>query len=149
MKGLLGLAVLLAFAGCSVASKINVTPLRDQSASQIDADRRRCEEWAKKTAVVTAGYAACMVTAGYEAPSGVPSTSQRVRLVRKPTANDPIGVLVEFLDCDSAAKREAESGIGMVGMAIRDFVGWTANADTRRQVFVNCLKPRGYHIAES
>jgi hypothetical protein len=149
VKPHLVLGVLLAVAGCSAAAKINVTPLQNQSASQIDADRKRCSEWAKKTAIETAGYSACMITAGYEAPPGIRSTSQRVRLVRKPTANDPIGVLIEFVECDNDARLEAESGLGMVSKAIRDAVGWTTNADKRRQVFVNCLKPRGYQIGES
>ena len=148
-KGLLGLAALLALSGCSAAATVKVTPLRDQSASQIEADRARCNEWAKATAVVTAGYAACMISAGYEAPPGVRSTSQSVRLVRTPTANDPVGTLIDFLECDREAQREAESGLGTVGKAIRDFVGWTANADKRRQVFVDCLKPRGYNIGKS
>jgi hypothetical protein len=148
-KWLLGLTALLALTGCSAAATVQVTPLRDQSASQIEADRERCNEWAKKTAVVAAGYAACMISAGYEAPPGVRSTSQRVRLARKPTANDPVGILIEFLECDREAQREAESGLGTVGKAIRDYVGWSANADKRRQVFVDCLKPRGYDIGKS
>jgi len=148
IKGLLGLAALLALTGCSAAAR--VTPLRDPSASQIEADRAKCNEWAKKTAVATAGYAACMIAAGYEAPPGVRSTSERVRLARKPTPNDPILILIDFLDCDSEAKREAESGFGMVRKAIRDYVGWSlADADKRRQVFVGCLKPRGFDIGTS
>ena len=148
-KGLLGLAAILALSGCSAAAMVQVTPLRDQSASQIEADRARCNEWAKGTAVVTAGYAACMISAGYEAPPGVRSTSQSVRLARTPTANDPVGILIDFLECDRESQREAESGLGTVGKAIRDFVGWSANADKRRQVFVDCLKPRGYNIGKS
>jgi hypothetical protein len=148
-KRLLGLAALLALSGCSAAATVKVTPLRDQSASQIKADRARCNEWAKGTAVVTAGDAACMISAGYEAPPGVRSTSQRVRLVRTPTANDPTGTLIDFLECDREAQREAESGLGTVGKAIRDYVGWSANADKRRQFFVGCLKPRGYDIGKS
>jgi hypothetical protein len=149
VKPLLILGVLLAVAGCSAAAKINVTPLQNQSASQIEADRKRCSEWARKTAIETAGYAACMISAGYEAPPGIHSTSQRVRLIRKPTANDPIGVLIDFVECDNDAKREAESGLGMVGKAIRDAVGWTTNAGKRREVFGTCLKPRGYQMAEN
>ncbi len=109
-----------------------MTPLRDQSASQIEADRARCNEWAKGTAVVSAGYAACMISAGYEAPPGVRSTSQSVRLARAPTPNDPIGILIDFLECDREAQREAESELGTVGKAIRDYVGWAANADKRQ-----------------
>jgi hypothetical protein len=149
LKGLIGLAALLALTGCSAAARVKATPLRGQSASQIEADRARCNEWAKTTAVVTAGYAACMVSAGYEAPPGVRSTSQSVRLARPPTTNDPIGILVDFLDCDRQAQREAESGLGTVGLAIRDYLGWSANADKRRQFYVDCLKPRGYDIGKS
>jgi hypothetical protein len=149
-KGLLGLATLLTLMGCSAAARVEVTPLRDQSASQLEADRAKCNEWAKKTAVVTAGYAACMISAGYEAPPGVPSTSERVRLARKPTPNDPIVILVDFLDCDSEAKRQAESGFGTVRKAIRDYIGWSlVNADKRRQSFIGCLPPRGYDIGKS
>jgi hypothetical protein len=148
MRTLFALTALLA-AGCSPTASVKVTPVREQNAAQIEADRKRCDEWAKKTAVVTAGYAACMITAGYEAPPGIRSTSQRVRLVRKPTANDPIGVLIDFVECDNDAKREVEKELGMVSKAIRDAVGWTTNAEKRRQVFVNCLKPRGYQIGES
>jgi hypothetical protein len=148
MKRLLGLVALLALMGCRLLTPaVEVTPLRDQSASQIEADRARCNEWAKKTAVVTAGYAACMITAGYEAPPGVRSASDRVRLARTPTQNDPIVVLTDTLDCDTEAQREAESEFGTVRKAIRDYFGWSlASSDRRRQVFVGCLKPRGYEI---
>jgi len=91
-----------------------------------------------------------MISAGYEAPPGVRSTSQSVRLARTPTANDPIGILIDFLECDREAQREAERGLGTVGKAIRDYIGWSlANADKRRQFFVGCLKPRGYDIGKS
>jgi len=147
MKGLLALAVLLVLTACGAATQ--VTPLRDQSAAQIEADRARCGEWAKKTAVVSAGYAACMLTAGYDVAPGVRSTSERVLLTRPTTANDPIGVLIDVLDCDREAKREADSGLGTISKAIRDYVGWTTNADKRRQVFTTCLKPRGFDIRAS
>ena len=62
-KGLLGLAALLTVTGCTAETRVKATPLRDQSASQIEADRARCEEWAKRTASVTVGYAACMISA--------------------------------------------------------------------------------------
>lgn len=149
-KGLLGLATLLALTGCGAAARVEVTPLRDQSATQTEADRAKCNEWAKKTAVVTAGYAACTIAAGYEAPPGVRSTPERVRLARKPTPNDPIVILVDFLECDSAAKREAEKGFGTIRKAIRDYVGWSlASADKRQQAFIACLRPRGYDIGKS
>jgi hypothetical protein len=149
-KGLLGLATLLALTACSVAARVEVTPLRGQSASQIETDRAKCNEWAKKTAVVTAGYGACMIAAEYEAPPGVRSTSEQVRLARKPTPNDPIIILIDFLDCDSEAKREAESGFGTVRKAIRDYLGWSlVSADKRQQSFIRCLRPRGYDIEKS
>jgi len=150
LKALLGLATLLTLTSCTAAARVTVTPLRDQSASQIEADRARCDEWAKKTADVAVGYAACMISAGYEAPPGVRSTSRRVRLARTPTTSDPIRVLIDFLECDSQAQREAESGLGMVGKAVRDNLGWSWGSVTkRRQVFVDCLKPRGYDIEKS
>jgi hypothetical protein len=146
-RSLLGLAAILALTGCSATAKLKVTPLRDQGASQIEADRARCSEWAQRTASVTAGYAACMILAGYEAPPGVRSTSQRVRLAREPTPNDPMVVLVDFLDCDSKAQREAESGFGMMRRIMRDYFGWSlASGEKRRRTFVECLKPRGYDI---
>lgn len=148
-KGLIGLAALLIMTGCGAAARVKATPLRDQSASQIEADRARCDKWAKRTAVVTVGYAACMIAAGYEATPDVRSTSQRVRLPRTPTTSDPTRVLIDLLDCDGLAQREAERGLGTIGKAIRDTVGWSwgGTADKRRQAFVACLKPRGYDIS--
>lgn len=146
---LLGLATVLALAGCSAAARVEVTPLRGQTESQVETDRAKCSEWGKKTAVVTAGYAACMILAGYEAPPGVRATSERVRLARQPTPNDPIVILVDFLVCDSLATREAESGFGTVRKALRDYVGWSlASSDKRQQSFIACLRPRGYEIGK-
>src|SRR2546428_11868542 len=111
----LGLATLLALTSCTAAARVTVTPLRDQSASQIEADRARCDEWAKKTADVAVGYAACMISAGYEAPPGVRSTSQRVRLSRTPSTRDPLRGLIGFLACYRQAQRAAATGLRMGG----------------------------------
>ena len=48
---------------------------------------------------------------------------------------------------DSTAKLDAEEKLGMISRWYRDtFGGWTFNADKRRQVFGDCLKPRGYEL---
>jgi hypothetical protein len=151
LKALLGLAVLLTATGCTAAARARPTPLRAQSVAQMDEDRARCEKWAKLTASVKVGYAACMVAAGYEAVPEVRSTSQRVRLTRTPAADEPIRVLVDFMACDDDAQREVERGFGMVRRFIRDFTGWSMwiNTTRRRQLFVDCLRPRGYEIVQS
>src|SRR2546427_452902 len=86
-KVLLGLT-LLALAGCSTTANIKATPLKEQSAPQIDADRKRCDEWAKKTASVPTGFAACLIAAGYETEPEVGSTSQTGRLTRLSTETE-------------------------------------------------------------
>jgi len=150
LKILLGLVALLALTGCSATARVKVTPLREQDAAQIKADRERCEKWAKTTSSVTVGYAGCMISAGYEATPEVPATSQPVRLSRTPPKNEPINVMIDLLDCDSQGQREAEAKFGLVRSWIRDHLGWTwGTANKRRQVFVDCLKPRGYEIGKS
>ena len=50
---------------------------------------------------------------------------------------------------EEQAKREAERPLGFIKKWIRDtFGGWTFNAGKRRQVFVDCLTPRGYEIGK-
>jgi hypothetical protein len=149
-KALLGLTF-LALAGCSTTANVKATPLKQQSLPQIDEDRKRCEEWAKKTAAFLAGYAACLVTAGYETEPQVGSTSQTVRLSRLPTETEPTRVLLDVLDCDAQARREAESDLGFISFWIRENLNWhwKVNAEKRRQFFVDCLKPRGYDIGKT
>jgi hypothetical protein len=143
------LAALLAVAGCSPAARAHPTPLRDQAPVQMDADRTRCDTWAKLTADPHVGYAACMVAAGYEANPEVRATSQRVRLTRTPASDEAIRVLVDFMACDGDAQREVERNFGIVRRFIRDFTTWSVGIDRgrRRQLFVDCLRPRGYEIA--
>ena len=146
-KLLLGLTVLLTLTGCSIFGNIKATPLKEQSATQVAADRKRCDEWSKTTAAVRTGYAACLVAAGYETTPQVGSTSQTVRLAGASPAKEPVRVLLDVLQCDSEAQREAESNLGMISRWIRDNLGdWKFNAEKRRQFFVDCLKPRGYEI---
>jgi len=149
-KALLGLT-LLALAGCSTTANIKATPLKEQSAPQIDADRKRCDEWAKKTASVPTGFAACLIAAGYETEPEVGSTSQTVRLTRLSTETEPTRVLLDVLDCDAQARREAESDLGFISIWIRENLNWRwkVNAEKRRQFFVDCLKPRGYDIGKT
>jgi hypothetical protein len=144
-RTLLGLIALLSLAGCSMASQ--ATPLKQQNATQVEADRKRCNEWAKSTASVRAGVGTCMVAAGYETTPGVRSTSQTMRLAGASPATEPTRVLLDVLQCDAEAQREAERNLGMITSWIRDtFGGWTFNAGKRQQFFIDCLKPRGYEI---
>src|SRR5215470_19380439 len=71
---------LLILTGCS--TNLKATPLKEQSASQVDSDRKRCDEWSKRTTAPRTGYAACLVAAGYETTPEVGSTSQTIRLAR-------------------------------------------------------------------
>ena len=150
-KAVLGLTALLTLTGCNTTANIKSTPLKQQSLTQIEADRKQCDEWSKRTAAVLAGYAACLIAAGYETTPEVGSTSEPVRLASLSTAKEPTRVLLEILDCDSLAKREAESDLGTISRWIRDNLGWSwrHNAEKRRQVFNDCLKPRGYDIGKS
>jgi hypothetical protein len=145
-RTLLGLIALLSLAGCSMASA-KATPLKQQNATQVEADRKRCNEWAKSTASVRAGVATCMIAAGYETTPGVRSTSQTMRLAGASPATEPTRVLLDVLQCDTEAQREAERNLGMISSWIRDNLGgWTFNAGKRQQLFIDCLKPRGYEI---
>jgi hypothetical protein len=150
-KALLALTALLTLTGCNTIANIKSTPLKQQSLTQVEADRQRCNEWSKRTAAVLAGYAACLIAAEYEVTPEVGSTSQPVRLANMSTAKEPTRVLLEVLDCDGLARREAESDLGMISRWIRDNLGWSwkHNAEKRRQFFVDCLKPRGYDIGKS
>ncbi len=147
-KTLLGLTALLTLTGCSTAN-IKATPLKEQNATQVAADRKRCDEWSKGTGAVRTGYAGCLVAAGYETTPEVGSTSQTVRLAGASRATEPVHVLLDFLQCDSQAQREAESNLGTISRWIRDNLwSWGPNAEKRRQLFVDCLKPRGYEIGK-
>jgi TolA-binding protein len=148
-KTLLGLTALLTLTGCSATANINATPLKEQSATQVQADRKRCNEWSKATAYVRTGYAACLVAAGYETTPQVGSSSQTMRLAGAATATEPTRVFLDVLECDSQAQQEAERGLGMISTWIRDNLKWRYNVKKRRQLFVDCLKPRGYEIGKS
>jgi len=144
-KTLLGFTVLLSLTGCGTAS-IKATPLKEQNAAQVQADRKRCDEWAKSTASVRTGFATCLIAAGYEATSEVGSTSQTVRLAGASRTTEPTNVLLDVLQCDSDAQREAERNLGMITSWMRDTFGWKFNTERRQQAFIDCLKPRGYEI---
>ena len=149
-KALFGLTLLI-FAGCASTANVKTLPLKEQTASQMETDRKRCDEWAKKTAAPLAGFAACMIAAGYEAEPQVGSTSQPVRLAKPSTPTEPTRVLLDILDCDAVARREAESDLGWITIWIRENLNWhwTVNAEKRRQVFNNCLPPRGYELGKA
>jgi len=139
---------LLILTGCS--STANLTPLKDQSASQVDSDRKRCDEWSKRTAAPRTGRAACLIAAGYETTPEVGSTSQTLRLARSSTTTDPTRVLLDVLDCDSQARREAERDLGFISRWIREnLFYWRSNVEKRQQIFVDCIKPRGYELGKS
>jgi hypothetical protein len=149
-KAPLAAAALLLLAGCSTTANLKATPLKDQSAAQVDSDRKQCDEWSKKTAVPAAGFAACLVAAGYETTPEVGSTSQTVRLGRTITATEPTRVLLDVLDCDSQARREAERELGFISRWIREnLVYWRSNMAVREKVFVDCIKPRGYDLGKA
>jgi len=139
-------AALLSLTACSTAS-INATPLKGQDATQAQADRKRCDEWAKKTASVRAGFSTCMIAAGYEASPEVGSTSQSVRLAGTSTT-EPTRVLLDVLQCDGDSDREATRNLGMITSWFRETWGWKFNRGTRQQLFIDCLKPRGYEIGK-
>src|SRR6266850_1225943 len=100
-------AILLILAGCTTTANLKATPLKEQSAVQVESDRKRCDEWSKVTAAVLAGFAACLVAGGYETTPEVGSTSQPVRLARVSPAPDPTRVLLEVLDCAGRAPHSA------------------------------------------
>ena len=147
MRQALLAALLLVLAGCTTTANLKATPLKDQAASQVDADRKRCAAWSKKTAVPLAGFAACLVAAGYETTPEVGSTSKSLRLARQAAATEPTHVLLDVLDCDGQARREAERDLGLVSRWIREnLVYWRSNMQKRGQVFDDCIKPRGYDL---
>jgi hypothetical protein len=147
-RALLALSAVLLLTGCTTTANLRATPLKDQSAAQITEDRKRCDEWAKHTTSVLAGFAACMIAAGYEVAPGVGSFSQPVRLGRTSTETEPTRVLLEILACDGEAKREAEADLGFIKRWIREnLFSWPRNTDKRRQVFADCIKPKGYEVA--
>jgi hypothetical protein len=144
------IVLLLILAGCTTTADLKAMPLKDQNPAQVESDRKRCDEWAQRTAAVLAGFAACMIAAGYETTPEVGSTSQTLRLARPSTATESTRVLLDVLDCDSQAKREAERDMGTIKRWIREnLVSWPYNTDKRRQVFVDCIKPRGYDVGKS
>jgi hypothetical protein len=149
-KALLALSAVLILSGCTTTANLKATPLKEQNKEQIDADRKRCEEWSKRTAAPLAGFAACLIAAGYETTPEVGSASQTLRLARPSTEMEPTRVLLEVLDCDSQAKREAEADLGFISRWIRqNLFTWPHNTEKRRQVFVDCIKPRGYEVGKS
>ena len=148
-KAPLAAAVLLLLASCSTTANLKATPLKDQSPAQIDADRKQCDEWSKKTAAPPAGFAACMMAAGYEAAPQVGSTSQTIRLGHSSTTTEPTRVLLDVLDCDNQARREAERDLGFISRWIKEnLVYWRTNTELREKVFVDCIKPRGYELGK-
>jgi hypothetical protein len=149
-KALFGLALVI-LAGCASTANVTTVPLKDQNPSQMETDRKRCEEWAKKTSAFLAGFAACMIAAGYEAEPHVGSTSQTVRLAKAATENEPTRALLDILDCDAQARREAENDLGWITIWIRENLNWhwKVNAEKRRQFFNGCLPPRGYELGKA
>lgn len=148
-KALPAVAALLILTGCTTTASSKATPLKEQSAAQIESDRKRCEEWSKKTAAPPAGFAACLVAAGYETAPEVGSTSQTLRLARQSPATEPTRVLLDVLDCDGQARREAERDLGMISRWIREnLFYWRSNTELREKVFVDCIKPRAYELGK-
>ena len=70
-----------------------------------------------------------------------------LRLARQAAATEPTHVLLDELDCDGQARREAERDLGLVSRWIREnLVYWRSNMQKRGQVFDDCIKPRGYDL---
>jgi hypothetical protein len=148
-RAVVAATALLILTGCSTAN-LKATPLKEQSASQVDSDRKGCDEWSKKTAAPRTGFAACLVAAGYETAPEVGSTSQTLRLARSSTPPDSTRVLLDVMDCDGQARREAERDLGFISRWIREnLFYWRSNLEKRQQVFVDCIKPRGYELGKS
>ncbi len=60
---------------------------------------------------------------------------------------EPTRVLLDVLDCDSLARREAERDMGTIPRWIREnLFYWRYNTDQRRQLFGECIRPRGYEL---
>src|SRR2546428_4579975 len=74
-KTLLCLTALLILTGCRSTASIKATPLKEQNATQVAADRKKCDEWSKSAGSVRTGYASCLVAAGYETTPEVDSSS--------------------------------------------------------------------------
>ena len=55
-KAPLVVTALFILTGCTTTANLKATPLKEQSAAQIDSDRKRCAEWSKKTAARLAGF---------------------------------------------------------------------------------------------
>jgi hypothetical protein len=86
---------------------------------------------------------------GYEAAPQVGSTSQTIRLGRSSTTTEPTRVLLDVLDCDNQARREAERDLGFISRWIKEnLVYWRTNTELREKVFVDCIKPRGYELGK-
>src|SRR5947199_6760824 len=79
-KALLCLTALLILTGCRSTARIKATPLKEQNATQVAADRKKCDEWSKSAGSVLTGYASCLVAAGYETAAEVDSSSQTLQL---------------------------------------------------------------------
>lgn len=150
MKALLALSTLLILTSCTTAANLTAAPLKQQDTAQVESDRARCNEWSKQTTVVLAGFASCLIAAGYEVTPQVGSTSQTLRLSRPSTAPEPTRVLLDVLDCDAQAQREAERDLGTISRWIREnLVSLPHNTRQRRQVFVDCIQPRSYDVGKS
>src|SRR3989442_3597299 len=87
-KTLLCLTALLILTGCRSTARIKATPLKEQNATQVTADRKKCDEWSKSAGSVLTGYASCLVAAGYETTAEVDSSSQSLRLARAPARKE-------------------------------------------------------------
>src|SRR2546428_13242547 len=88
-KTLLCLTALLILTGCRSTASIKATPLKEQNATQVAADRKKCDEWSKSAGSVRTGYASCLVAAGYATDAEGHSSSQTPR--RPPGMSGKVG----------------------------------------------------------
>src|SRR2546425_7976056 len=96
-KTLLCLTALLILTGCRSTARIKATPLKEQNATQVAADRKKCDEWSKSAGSVRTGYASCLVAAGYETTAEGDSSPQTLRPAGAPSGKRPTRVLLRVL----------------------------------------------------
>src|SRR2546430_15970401 len=107
-KALLCLTAHLILTGCRSTASIKATPLKEQNATQVAADRKKCDEWSKSAGSVLTGYASCLVAAGYATTAEVDSSSQTPRLARVAAGKEPPRGRLAVLQWDGQAERGGE-----------------------------------------
>src|SRR5439155_19834945 len=81
-KTLLCLIALLILTGCRSTARIKATPLKEQNATQVAADRKKCDEWSKSAGSVLTGYASCLVAGSHSEAAPLFSTPRTLHILR-------------------------------------------------------------------